>query len=45
MSVAFIAACVQNCAGNDVSANIAETSEMIRAAHGAGAARGGREIT
>jgi len=38
MSAAFIAACVQNSAGNEVSANIAETSEMIRAAHGAGAA-------
>ncbi len=38
MSGTFIAACVQNSAGNDVAANIAETTTMIRAAHGAGAA-------
>jgi predicted amidohydrolase len=38
MTAPFIAACVQNSAGNDVAANIAETTAMIRAAHGAGAA-------
>ena len=38
MSATFIAACVQNSAGNDVAANIAETTTMIRAAHAAGAA-------
>jgi predicted amidohydrolase len=38
MSGPFKVACVQNCAGNDLAKNIAETTELVRAARGEGAA-------
>ncbi len=37
MNKTFNVACIQNCAGNDLDKNIKETTELIRAAHKAGA--------
>lgn len=37
MNKTFNVACIQNCAGNDLRKNIKETTELIQAAHKAGA--------
>ncbi len=37
MSDSFRVACIQNCAGDDMPANIARATELVEAAHGAGA--------
>lgn len=37
MNKAFIVACVQNCAGKDMGANLAQSSELVREAHRQGA--------